>query len=402
MKKAYRLLSKARLKGKRVLLRAGFDLPLEKGRVTDTTRIEAVLNTMKYILDQGAVLVLLAHQGRPKDAPDPVFSQKPLVPILKKMLGTTVYFANDCIGPVAQDVVDAAKPGEVVLLENLRFHPGEKKNDRAFAKALSELGDVYVNDAFTNCHRVHASMVALPKLLPAFMGFNLEQEVKHLSEVTRAPDRPMTLIIAGAKMETKVAVIERFLKKGDFILVGGCIANTFIAARGFDMGTSRYDGEGLELARDLMLESKKDKCAKIIIPRDVVVASELSEKAEKLDLPLEDVGGDMSIYDIGKVTIERYIDAIRKSKTIIWNGPLGVYEYNRFSHASKRIAEALSEATRNGAMTIIGGGDTIDFHLKYRYPLDAYTFVSMGGGAMLEFVAGKQFDSLKALLKKKT
>lgn len=394
----YSLLSEADLSGKRVLVRAGFDLPMEDdGAITDTTRVEAIEKTMQHVITSGGILILMAHQGRPKDAPDPAFSQKPIVKVLEKLLKTTVHFAPDCIGAEAEKVVAAAKPGEVVLLENLRFHAGEKKNDPAFAASLAKLGDIYVNDAFTNCHRVHASMVGVAKLLPAYMGFNLEQEIKHLSLVVDSPQRPLTLIVAGAKMETKVPVIERFLAKGDHILVGGCIANTLIAARGFDVGASRYDEEGIELAQNLMLESSKEKRAKIHVPRDVVVANELSETAEKLDLPVEDILGDMAIYDIGKITIERYIEAIKASKLIVWNGPLGVYEYNRFSHATKRIAEAVAQATKNGAVSIIGGGDTIDFHLKYKYPLSAYTFVSMGGGAMLEFISGKKFESLAVL-----
>lgn len=398
--KHYKLLKEASLKGKRVLLRAGFDLPMDDGKVTDTTRVEAILGTMKHILNEGATLVILAHQGRPKDAPDPAFSQAPIVPILQKFLGVPVHFAKDCIGPEAEKTVTAAKPGEVVLLENLRFHKGEKKNDPEFAAALAALGDVYVNDAFTNCHRVHASMVGVPKLLDAYMGLTLEQEVKHLTAVTEHPEHPLTLIVAGSKMETKVPVIQRFLEKGDSILVGGCIANTLIAGRGFDVGASRYDEEGMELAQELMLESEKEGRAKIIVPRDAVVASELSETAEKVDLPVEDIVGDMCIFDIGKVTVERYIDIIKASKMIVWNGPVGVYEYNRFSHATKRLAEAVAEATKQGAVSIIGGGDTIDFHLKYNYPLSAYTFVSMGGGAMLEFVSGKKFEALSVLQKK--
>lgn len=393
----YRTLDQAKLKGKHVLLRAGFDVPIEKGNVSDATRMEAIQKTMRYILDEGAVLILLAHQGRPKDGPDPAFSQKPLVPVLEKLLKTTVHFASDCIGPVAEKVVKATKPGEVVLLENLRFHPEEKKNDPVFAKALSKLGNIYVNDAFTNCHRVHASMVALPAIVPAFMGFNLAEEVKYLSMAVKKPLKPLTLIVSGAKMETKVPVMERFLKKGDDILVGGCIANTLIAARGFDVGTSKYDETGVDLAQKLMLESEVKGSARIHVPRDVVVASALDEKAQKLDLPVEDVVGDMAIYDIGKITVKRYCEIIESSKMIVWNGPLGVYEYNRFSHATKRIAEAVASATKKGAVSLVGGGDTIDFHLKYQYPLSAYTFVSMGGGAMLEFIAGKQFASLKAL-----
>jgi len=396
----YRLLSEADIKGKRVLLRAGFDLPMEDdGSITDVTRVEAIKKTMQHILTSGGVLVIMAHQGRPKDGPDPKFSQRTIVKVLEKILKTTVHFASDCVGSEAEKAVAIAKPGEVVLLENLRFHPQEKKNDPEFSKALAKLGDIYVNDAFTNCHRVHASMVGVAKLLPAYMGFNLEQEISQLSIAIENPVKPVTLIIAGAKMETKVPVIERFLEKGDHILVGGCIANTLIAARGFDVGASKYDAEGMELAQTLMLESAKEGRAKIHVPRDAVVANELSETAVKLDLPVEDVMGDMAIYDIGKITIERYIEAIKSSKLIIWNGPLGVYEFNRFSHATKRIAEAIAEATKGGAISLIGGGDTIDFHLKYKFSLKAYTFVSMGGGAMLEFISGKKFESLEVLKK---
>lgn len=231
------------------------------------------------------------------------------------------------------------------------------------------------------------------------MGFTLSEEVRNLTPIVKSPKRPLTLIIAGAKMETKVPVIEHFLRKGDHILIGGCIANTFIAGRGFSVGASKYDEEGVEQAQELMLKSEKPRRAKIHVPRDVVVASELSESAEKVDLPVDDIEGDMCIFDIGKVTVKRYSELIENSRMIVWNGPLGVYEFNRFSHASKRIAESIARATKKGAVSIIGGGDTIDFHLRYNYPLSAYTFVSMGGGAMLEFIGGKRFASLRLLEK---
>jgi phosphoglycerate kinase len=395
----YRTLKEAELKGKRVLLRAGFDVPMEAGKVVDTSRIEALVPTMKHILEAGASLVILAHQGRPKGKPDPAFSQKPLVPILEKLLGASVQFAESCTGPETQKKAKTLKAGGVLLLENLRFDEREKKNDSAFAKELSELGEVYVNDAFTNCHREHASMVALATLLPSFMGLQLQQEAEHLSRVLGDPRRPVTLIISGAKMETKIPVIEHFLVTGDDILLGGCIANTFIAARGFDVGTSKYEAEFVEKAQEIMLESEKPGQASVHVPRDVVVASESSEAALKLDLPVEDVEGDMSIFDIGTVSVKRFVDVIRRSGTIIWNGPLGLYEYNRFSHATKRVAEAVAAATKEGAVSIIGGGDTIDFHKRYGYPLDVYTFVSTGGGAMLEFIAGKELPALKVLRK---
>jgi 3-phosphoglycerate kinase len=395
----YPLLSEAHLSGKRVLLRAGFDVPIEDGKVVDSSRIDAVLPTMKFILNGGASLILMAHQGRPKDVPDPVFSQKPLVPVLEKLLGTTVVFADSCTGESAKKAAAALKPGEVLLLENLRFDPREKKNDPEFAKAIASLADVYVNDAFTNCHRTHASMVGVPALLPSYMGLQLEEEITHLTKATQTPEQPVALIISGAKMETKIPVIEHFLDKGNDVLIGGCIANTFIAARGFDVGNSKYEEEWVEKCQELMLESELAGKAKIHVPRDVVLASEATETAVKVDLPVEDIEGDMAIYDIGKVSIERFSAIIAKAKTIIWNGPLGLYELNRFSHATKRIAEAVAKACKGGATVILGGGDTIDFHTRYGYPLDAYTYVSTGGGAMLEFIGGGELPALKALRK---
>lgn len=392
----YRTLDQADLKDKRVLVRAGFDVTIENGKVMDLERIEAIVPTIQFILQSGSV-VLLSHQGRPKGRRDPAFTQKPIVPLLEKLLGIPVQFCDTCIGPEAQTMASNLKKGQVLFLENLRFEPGEEKNDEAFAKSLAVLGDIYVNDAFTNCHRNHASMVALAKLLPAYAGLQLQKELLHLSPIIEHPLHPLVLIISGAKMETKVPVIEHFLDKGDDILLGGCIANTFIAARGFDVGSSKYEEDCVEKAMECMLESDKEDKATIHVPRDAVLATDASESAQKIDLPVEDIEGDMAIFDIGKVTVERYRKAIEQAKMIVWNGPLGLYEMNRFSHATKRIAEAVAQATKRGAQTIIGGGDTIDFHVRYGYPLDVYTFVSTGGGAMLEFIAGKRLASLVAL-----
>lgn len=393
----YRTLNDADLQGKRVLLRAGFDVSIESGKVMDTERIEALVPTMKHILAAGASLIILSHQGRPKGKRDPEFTQKPVLAVLEKVLGTTVQFADSCTGPETLKLAKSLKSGDVLFLENLRYEPGEEKNDPAFAKELAALGDVYVNDAFTNCHRKHASMVALATLLPAYMGLQLQKEVDHLGQVLDDPRRPLTLIISGAKMETKVPIIDKFLSRGDDILLGGCIANTFIAARGFDVGMSKYEEDCAEQAQTMMLEAEKSDKADIHVPRDVVVASEPKDGAEKLDLPVEDIEGDMGIFDIGKVTVERFCTIIEKSGMIVWNGPLGLYEINRFSHATKRIAEAIAVATKRGAISIIGGGDTLDFHVRYNYPLDVYTFVSTGGGAMLEFLSGKPLPALEAL-----
>ncbi len=390
----YHSLSSFSLSSKRVLLRAGFDLPIEDGVVTDDTRVKALEQTMRFILDQGAILILLAHQGRPKDCPDPEYSQRPLVPVLEKILGVPVHFADDCIGEQAKAAIIQAKPGEVVLLENLRFHAGEKKNDLAFAQALADLGDVYVNDAFTNCHREHASMVTLPTLLPSCMGFSLAEEVKYLSMAVSNPVRPLTLIVAGSKMETKVPVIESFLSKGDHILVGGCIANTFIAAQGHSIANSKCDPAEIPVAERLLSSSS---LASIHVPIDSAVAPTLSAESVPDCVPCTAIPSDTSIFDLGSATIDRYIELIHASKMIVWNGPVGVYEYAPFAQASIRLASAIAEATKRGAISIIGGGDTIDFHLQYNLPLSAYSFVSMGGGAMLEYIAGKPFRSLEVL-----
>ena len=390
----YPTLSEADLSGKRVLLRAGFDLPMEDGVVTDISRVEALVPTMRYILDHGASLIILAHQGRPKGKPVPEFSQKPLVPVLEKLLGTTVHFADSCTGDATLALASSLKAGEVLLLENLRYDPREEANDPEFAKELAALGDVYVNDAFTNCHRAHASMVGLPALLPSFMGLQLEQEVTHLSKVVDNPSRPLVLIISGSKMETKVPVIEFFLSKGDDILLGGAIANTFIAAQGNHVGTSLFEAEYGEAARAMLA---KTDGARIHVPTDAVVATEASEQAESETVPTSAIPADRAMYDVGSDTVAAYLAAINAASSIVWNGPIGVYEVPQFAEASKAIAEGVARATARGAITIIGGGDTIDLHTRYHLPIDAYTFVSTGGGAMLEFVSGQTLPALAAL-----
>lgn len=390
----YPTLSEADLNGKRVLLRAGFDLPIENGVVTDSTRVEALVPTMKYILKHGASLILMSHQGRPKGRVNPEFTQRPLIPVLEKLLGTTVHFAPMSTGGETHAQAMNLKAGEVLLLENLRFDPREELNDEAFARQLASLGDIYVNDAFTNCHRAHASMIGIPRLLPSYMGLQLEQEVTNLSKITENPARPLTLIISGAKMETKIPVIEFFLGIGDDILLGGAMANTFIAAEGNAVGTSLFETDYGENARAM---TARTDGAHIHVPKDVVVATEMTQNAPSSTVSVDAIPADQAIYDIGGKTVDAYISAIDKAASIVWNGPLGVYEIEQFSKASLRIAEAVRNATARGAVTIIGGGDTIDLHTKYGLPLDSYTFVSTGGGAMLEFVSGQELPALTAL-----
>lgn len=390
----YPTLSDAQISGKRVLLRAGFDLPMEDGIVTDTSRVEALIPTMKYVLEHGASLIIMAHQGRPKGKPVPEFSQRPLVPVLEKLLGTTVHFAESCTGDATREQANGLKAGEVLLLENLRYDPREEKNDPVFAQELASLGDVYVNDAFTNCHRAHASMTGVPALLPSYMGLQLAEEVAQLSKVTHDPKRPLVLIISGAKVETKVPVIEFFLDKGDDILLGGAIANTFVAATGHAVGTSLYEADFGENARSMI---ERGTGATIRVPVDAVVSADATGVAETSIASVDAIPGDRAIFDLGPATVASYIDAIDRAETVVWNGPLGLYETEAFAGASKAIADAVARATTRGAVTIIGGGDTIDLHIKYHLPLTAYTFVSTGGGAMLEFVSGKELPALAAL-----
>lgn len=371
---------------------------MEGGKVVDRSRIAAIIPTMKYILGHRASLIILAHQGRPKGKVVAEMSQKPLVPILKKLLGVPVDFAEHCGGSDTIKKANSLRPGQVLLLENVRFDPREKETkDSSLADEFAKMADVYVNDAFTNCHRNHTSMVATAKHMRSYMGLQLQQELANLSKVVDDPRRPLVLIVSGVKMETKIPVIEYFLDKGDEILLGGAVANTFIAARGFDIGTSKYESEFIDTAQELMLEGDKEEKADIHLPRDVVVATEPDAKT-CLDLPLENIEGDMAVFDIGKVTVKRYIASIAKAGMVIWNGPLGMYEKEHFAEGSKAIAKAIAQETKKrGITSIIGGGDTIDFHTRYDLPLNAYTFVSTGGGAMLEFISGKKLPALEVL-----
>ncbi len=389
----FRTLDQAAVMGKRVLLRAGFDVPIENGVVTETTRIEAVVPTMRHILAEGGRLIILAHQGRPKGKPDPAYTQRPLVEPLSRLLGVSVGFTDLAS---AKDAAAALPEGQALLVENLRYDPREEKNDEEFARELAACGDMYVNDAFSNAHRVHASMVALAKLLPAYMGYQLQREVEMLSRVTVNPARPLVLVASGVKLETKVPLIQSFMKRGDDILLGGAIANTFIASSGADVGTSLVEQEQYPLAKTLLSASGKDGNAVIHLPTDALVAPSPDDASQMVMLSSGSLHG-LAMFDVGPESVTRYCAAIEKAATIVWNGPIGMYEKEPFSKASIRIANAIADATKRGAISLIGGGDTIDFHTQYGLSLDAYTFVSTGGGAMLDFISGEPMPSIDAL-----
>ncbi len=400
----YPLLKDAKLKGKRVLVRVDHNIETDaSGKLKSDKKMRSSLPTLQLLLKMGARVILMTHVGRPKGKVDPKLSTKMAAGHLKTLLpGVHITHTTEVVGPAVEKLAASLKDGEILYIENVRFSPAEEgkpAEQAAFGKELAKLGEVYVNEAFASCHTYEeASTCAVARCLPSYPGLDLLHETQVLESVLEDPRRPVTLIISGAKMETKIPVIRSFLDKGDDILLGGCIANTFIAARGFEVGSSKYEEDQMEQAQELMLEGEKVELADIHVPRDVVVATEATEAAEKLDLPLENIMGDMMILDIGKVTVERYKKIIEKSGTIIWNGPLGMYEMNHFSHGTKRIAEAVRTATARGAISIIGGGDTIDFHTTYKYPMDGYTFVSTGGGAMLEMLSGEEMPALKVLL----
>ncbi len=377
--------------GKRVLLRAGFDLTIEHGTVTDTARVDAMKDTMLAILAKGS-LVIMAHQGRPKGKRDPNESQKPIVPVLEKLLGRPVAFAESCVGPETLALAKALKPGEVLLLENLRYDDREEKNDPAFAAELAALADCYVDDAFSNAHRSHASMIGVPKLLPSAMGLHMQKEVDNLSKVLNAHEG-LCVIVSGAKLETKVPVIEAFLGKAETIVVGGAIANTFLAAMGKPIGTSLSDPAEIPTAKRI-IGAAGDA---LLLPTDVVVAPSRDKGADARACGVDDVTPDDAIFDIGPISAKRIADAVVTAKTVVWNGPLGLCEEEAFSKSTIVLANAVVSATAAGAFTVIGGGDTLDVHARYGLSLNPYSFVSTGGGAMLDFLSQGTLPALDAL-----
>lgn len=358
------------IRGKKVLVRVDHNVEMGPGGVLkDDKKLRLSLPTLTALTKRGAILTLMTHVGRPKGV---IVEELRTAPIAKHLVSLCPALKN------------------ATYLENVRFDAREKGSDAGYAKELAAHGEFFVNEAFPSLHVYEeVSTCAVARLLPSFAGYHLINETDHLSKIMKNPKRPLVLIMSGAKMKTKIPVIRRFLEIADHILLGGCLANTFIAASGFDVGASKHEPEATELAQELMLESEREGMAKIHVPKDAVVASEASETAEKIDLPIEDVEGDMMILDIGVETVKQFAEEVLHAGTILWNGPLGFYECNRFSHGSKRIAEAVVRATKNGAFSIMGGGDTLDFHAQYDYSIDEYSFVSSGGGAMLEFLSAE-------------
>ncbi|KAB2865468.1 MAG: phosphoglycerate kinase [Anaerolineae bacterium] len=382
------------LKGKRVLVRVDFNVPLEGSTVTDDTRVRESVPTLKYILEQKPkAVILMSHLGRPKGGPDPKFSLKPVVPVLQKYITAPIAFTEDCIGPVAEKAVAELPVGGVLLLENTRFYPGEEKNDMDIAKQLAALGDVYVNDAFGSAHRAHSSTEGVAQLLPAVAGFLMEKELDFLVNAIEKPERPFVAILGGAKVSGKIQVIEALLSKVDKLLIGGGMANTFFKAKGWNVGDSLVEDDALDLARSLM-EKAGDK---LVLPREVVIADAFSNDAKSVSIPAgEDVPTGWRIMDIGPAAIKAYEAELAKAKTVVWNGPIGVFEMPNFAKGTIEIAKILATLTPKGTKTIIGGGDSAAA-VNDAGVADKMTHISTGGGASLELLEGKALPGVVAL-----
>ncbi len=378
------------LKAKRVLMRVDFNVPMDQGVVTDDKRIRASLPTIQYVLDQGASLILMSHLGRPKGTGfDAEFSLKAASQVLSKLLNKPVHMAPDCIGSDVEAMARSIKPGQVLMLENVRFHKEEEKNDPGFAKQLAALGDVYVNDAFGSAHRAHASTEGVAKFLPAVSGFLMEQELEYLGRATLNPDRPYIAILGGAKISDKIAVIENLLQKCDQLIIGGGMANTFLAAKGYAMQDSLVEPGSIETAKKIIANAG----GKLLLPVDAVIADKFEAEAASQVVDVDKIPVGWRIMDIGPKSVALFSNALKGAKLVVWNGPMGVFEMPKFAEGTFAIAKLLATS---GATTVIGGGDSANA-VKKAGVAKQMTHVSTGGGASLEFLEGKVLPGVAAL-----
>lgn len=392
--------SEHNFKNEKALVRVDFNVPLDEHyHITDDTRMRASIPTIKKILDDGGSVILMSHFGRPKGGPEEKFSLKHLLPHLKELLpGVTVLFSNDSIGAEAEQKAKDLKPGEVLLLENLRFHKEEEKGNEEFAKKLASLGDVYVNDAFGTAHRAHASTAVIAQFFPAdkrMFGLLMNAEVSNAEKVLNSSQKPFTAILGGAKVSDKIEIIENLLKKANNIIIGGGMAYTFLKAQGKEIGSSLCEEDKLDLANDILSKAKQQN-VEFLLPVDSVVADKFSEDADTKIVNNDQIEKGWMGLDIGPESIKIFTNTIMESKTILWNGPMGVFEMKKFQAGTKAIAEAIAKATENGAYSLVGGGDSVaainEFHLA-----DKVSYVSTGGGALLEYFEGKELPGIKAI-----
>ncbi len=385
-------------KKKKALVRVDFNVPLNSNfEITDDNRIKAAMPTIKKILNSGGSVILMSHLGRPKSGFEEKFSLKHLVKHVSKLAGAPVKFASDCIGNVPMEMSRDLKPGEILLLENLRFHKEEEKGNEEFAEGLASLADVYVNDAFGTAHRAHASTAIVAKFFPdnKMFGYLIESELKSMDKVLREPSKPFTAIMGGAKVSDKILIIENLLDRVDNLVIGGGMTYTFIKARGGDIGSSIVEEDKLDIALHLIEKARK-KNVKLILPVDNIVADKFDAEASVQEKPIDKVPDGWLGLDIGKESINHISEVIRDSKTILWNGPMGVFEMEKFEAGTKGVAMAIAEATSRGAFSLIGGGDSVAAINKYDLSAKV-SYVSTGGGAMLEYMEGKELPGIKAI-----
>jgi phosphoglycerate kinase len=388
----FRTIRDIQFKGKRTLVRVDFNVPLDKKSfaITDDTRIRAAIPTLKHIVDQGGKLIIMSHLGRPKGGPEAKYSLKHVHGRLGELLGRKVHFAEDCIGEAVTKQAHDLKEGEVLLLENLRFHAEEEKNDPQFSKALAGLGEIYVSDAFGTAHRAHGSTAGVADYLPAYAGFLMEKEITYLNKVTQSPERPMVAIMGGAKVSDKILVIENLLKKVDSLLIGGGMAFTFLKAQGLEIGKSLCETEQLDIARKIMAQAKESG-KNLVLPTDVVIAAEIKEGVVVKTVSVKDMPADQLGLDIGPATIAAFEAVLKSAKTVLWNGPMGVFETKPFDQGTRKIAEILTQLK---AVTVVGGGDSVAA-IEQMGAADKVSHVSTGGGACLEFLEGKALPGIE-------
>ena len=393
---SFRNLDGLDVKGKRVLVRADLNVPMADGKVTDATRIERQAPTIRELAEKGARVIVMSHFDRPKGKVVPSMSLQPVAQPLASHVGRAVAFASDTVGPSAQAVIAALKDGEVALLENTRFHAEEEKNDEAFSKQIAALGDLFVNDAFSSAHRAHASTEGVARHLPSVAGRSMQAELEHLSKALANPERPLLAVVGGAKVSSKLDLLQNLVAKVDTLVIGGAMANTFLAAQGLSVGKSLHEPDLLDTARKVM-DTAKAKGVTILLPVDVVVAKEFKAGAASRTVPVDQIGADEMALDVGPATIRAFQDRLATTKTLVWNGPFGAFETPPFDAGTVAAARAVAAATKAGnLLSVAGGGDTVAA-LAHSGVENDFTYVSTAGGAFLEWLEGKELPGVEAL-----